>query len=215
LLEEEGRASHWSDGWGTSKSAWGSDYLKDISTTLLLVNTGLHVHDSESYREVIDRFATFIKGLSAQKPKVVFRASAPWHVDCQSYTKPVRSEGEVKFMSEETKNFTWDLVPQYNGYVKDVVGQMRSKGVDISFLDVYPMTVTRPDGHRWDKDIWDRQGTKFGPGHHFARGDCLHYYLPGVPDWWNHLLLRHIQAHFPTSTSYRRTTSAETSSTPN
>ena len=39
-------------------------------------------------------------------------------------------------------------------------------------LDVMPMTLLRPDGHR----TWIRPA------------DCLHYALPGVPDWWNHAL---------------------------
>ena len=32
------------------------------------------------------------------------------------------------------------------------------------------MTTMRPDGRR-------------------GGGDCLHFFLPGVPDWWTHLLL--------------------------
>jgi hypothetical protein len=39
----------------------------------------------------------------------------------------------------------------------------------VMLLDVSPMTEVRGDGHR-------------------PPGDCLHYNLPGVVDYWNHLL---------------------------
>ena len=41
------------------------------------------------------------------------------------------------------------------------------------------MTTMRPDGRR-------------------GGGDCLHFFLPGVPDWWTHKLLvqlKHWAAH--------------------
>ena len=42
-------------------------------------------------------------------------------------------------------------------------------------LDVAPMTRLRPDAHLRPKT------------------DCLHFALPGVPDWWNHLLATVLQ----------------------
>ena len=49
----------------------------------------------------------------------------------------------------------------------------------MEILDVFPMTVRRPDGHMADE--YKSPDTK--------RNDCLHYSLHGPIDWWNHLML--------------------------
>eukprot|EP00957_Ditylum_brightwellii_P101745 7754110-Ditylum_brightwellii.AAC.1 len=54
----------------------------------------------------------------------------------------------------------------------------------IELLDVYPMTVQRPDGHVSSGECEDCPG--------ITDRDCLHYFLPGPPDWWNHLLYSHL-----------------------
>ena len=65
-----------------------------------------------------------------------------------------------------------DLHPLFNSIAaREIARAARSDLRDrIALLDVYRMTTMRPDGRRGD-------------------GDCLHFFLPGVPDWWTHKLL--------------------------
>eukprot|EP00957_Ditylum_brightwellii_P123535 9419245-Ditylum_brightwellii.AAC.1 len=56
----------------------------------------------------------------------------------------------------------------------------------MELLDVYPMTVQRPDGHVSSGECADCPGAEG-----FAK-DCLHYFLPGPPDWWTHLMYNHL-----------------------
>jgi len=62
-----------------------------------------------------------------------------------------------------------DLMQPYRRADTSALRRVRAHG-GVVVLDVGPMTLLRGYGHRGDK------------------GDCLHYYLPGVVDHWNHLL---------------------------
>jgi hypothetical protein len=68
--------------------------------------------------------------------------------------------------------FNWHLFPSYDNVARELL-----EPVGVRFLDVSIMSRGRPDAHTAVKH---GQG-KFPP-------DCLHWALPGVPDWWNALL---------------------------
>lgn len=53
----------------------------------------------------------------------------------------------------------------------------------IQLLDVFPVTILRPDGHRSAPQKCIGCPTD----------DCLHYILKGPPDWWNHLLFSNLK----------------------
>ena len=69
-------------------------------------------------------------------------------------------------------SFNWPMFPGFDRVARDVLGTMGAR-----FLDVSTMSAARPDGHT---------AMKHGMG--ALPPDCLHYTIPGVPDWWNALL---------------------------
>ena len=90
------------------------------------------------------------------------------HNNCTASSTPLETAPEnVGIGQSHANNYSWELVPEYNEYTRRAV-----QGTRIKLLDVFPMTILRPDGHRVER-----------------KHDCLHYYLPGPPDFWNHLLL--------------------------
>jgi hypothetical protein len=134
-----------------------------------MVNTGVHHHNLTDYRKVVDDFferISVIKGAT-----VVFRESVPGHENCMSYTQPLGSKTDFVLSSL----YQWNLVPDFNAYVQEKVKAKRLDGVNVMILDVFEMSILRPDGHRSPKD-------------------CLHYFLPGTPDYWNHLLITELLA---------------------
>lgn len=69
-------------------------------------------------------------------------------------------------------SFNWPMFPGFDRVARDVLGAIGAR-----FLDVSTMSAARPDGHT---------AMKHGMG--ALPPDCLHYTIPGVPDWWNALL---------------------------
>lgn len=69
-------------------------------------------------------------------------------------------------------SFNWPLFPGFDRVARDVLEPMGSR-----FLDVSAMSAPRPDAH-----------TAMRHGMGKLPPDCLHYTVPGVPDWWNALL---------------------------
>lgn len=149
---------------------WVSDFVAGsendtgiVGRTLLVVNTGLHSHKLEHFQYDVDHMLETLDSVSydysARQDILVFRTSVPGHLNCQNHTQPLTSPSQY----EVTSKHDWDKVPSYNDYVKERLPE------PWHILDVYPMTLLRPDHHRSAKD-------------------CLHYHLPGPQDWWNFLL---------------------------
>eukprot|EP00415_Alexandrium_ostenfeldii_P002479 UN2479 len=157
---------------------WWQAYINDERPTLLLANTGLHAHTLEYFAADFDEFTSRLAGAShlRRKDSVYFRLTLPGHEDCEKFTSPFRKVGEFSLEGPTSKRYTWDLVPAFNDYVKEAAAALAdSQKLRLAVLDPYTMTILRPDGHMGD-------------------GDCLHYFLPGVPDWWNHLLATELLA---------------------
>jgi len=149
---------------GTTKChPWWDSYLSNAKTTLLVANTGLHHHSQDSFKQSFDLFFNEISKVDAGM--VVFRLSSPGHANCTIDSTPFQSESEFEVSSK----FSWDMVREFNKHAKETIQELPKPKFKI--LDVYGMTVLRPDGHLL-------------PPH-----DCLHYKNPGVSDWWNHLLM--------------------------
>lgn len=132
---------------------WWNSYVMNADKTLLLVNTGLHHHSMKSFRSSFDSFFNSISKINAGM--VIFRLSVPGHANCHVHTKPFQDESEFKVSGK----YQWDIVPDFNAYVQKKFHMLQKPNFKI--LDVFPMTILRPDGHT----------------------DCLHYNVPGVPDW--------------------------------
>jgi hypothetical protein len=145
--------------------------------TLWVLNAGAHIHNTSEYQGFIDTLIEqWYPTAAIEHPGDLFffRTTVPGHANCSLHSKPFRTLRDyaesIKTGAEWIQRhrdwvFGWDLFAGFNQYVSQ-----RVKGTTIQLLDVNPMTVLRPDGHR-------------------PPTDCLHYYLPGVVDWWNHLLV--------------------------
>jgi len=153
---------------------WWSKYLDDDRPTLLLANTGIHAHTMKRFEEDFDNFTSRLASVSHLRPKDLFyfRLTLPGHEKCHEYDHPFRSLQEFSLDGELARRYTWGLVPGFNDYAKMAASRLAAaRKFNLTVLDPYLLTILRPDGHR------------------FQQGDCLHYYLPGVVDWWNHLLV--------------------------
>lgn len=71
-----------------------------------------------------------------------------------------------------TTKYDWNLFDAYNRVAKRNLNDIQ-RDVYAHYLNVYNMTVLRPDSH-------------------VAANDCLHYSLPGPIDFWNHLLFTNL-----------------------
>ena len=108
----------------------------------------------------------------------MFRTSVPGHFNC--FEQPAPFSNYSQFLhyqdveSDYFHKFGWEKVEGFNAYAEvtwlnQSNTNAQSRGPSWHLLDVFPMTVLRPDGHS-------------------SSSDCLHYSLRGPPDWWNRLL---------------------------
>jgi hypothetical protein len=154
--------------------------------TLLILNTGAHSHSTAlfeaSINEAIKATAKFIR---SRRDIVVFRTTPAGHPNCSQYDAPFVTLAEAQCKAslgvnnEFTQKFSWHLFANFTRLLKTKVAEfaeehqmhdLRHSG-GAMVLNVDPMTALRGDGHRPQL------------------GDCLHYYLPGPVDSWNHLLI--------------------------
>ena len=95
---------------------------------------------------------------------IEFRTSVPGHANCIENSQLLANPSEYRVGNLYNRGYA----DTYNEYTK----QKLSALVEIKgwmLLYVYPMSILRPDEHK-------------------RKEDCLHYKLPGPPDFWNHLL---------------------------
>ena len=162
--------------------------------TLAIFNLGVHYHVLEHYQEDLEKLLFVLDELQRPQDLYFFRTSVPGHVDCQprkprsfNYTKGSRIVPLATFEDyAATTMYNWNEMFDYNMHAKQVIENRRKKRnnsvnenssnitsqgfvAKVHILDVLNMTILRHDGH-------------------IGGQDCLHYFLPGPPDWWNHLL---------------------------
>jgi len=161
---------------------WVEDYVSNPLPTVVVANTGGHIQSIDKFRAAFDSFVETIDSVSRPNDIVFFRTSVPGHRDCMSKSiEPYMNFRE--YQERETKKWNWDMYAKHNHYVdRSLINRYarnENKAAHIELLDVYPMTVLRPDGHASSADCEYNCG---------RLDDCLHYSLPGPVDWWNHLL---------------------------
>ena len=118
------------------------------------------------YKYNFDMFVNTMENLGRHEDLVVYRTSVPGHLNCKEKNTQPHADSSAFQVAEK---FNWHYVDSFNQYT---IERMEKSAVsnDWMLLDVYPMTILRSDGH-------------MSPPR-----DCLHYKLPGPPDYWNHLL---------------------------
>jgi hypothetical protein len=174
---------------------WAKAYQEDASRTILIFNVGAHLHEFETYTAAIDRFVDVFDGMYRPNDLVLFRTLVPGHWNCsRPGLTPFQDFAAYKKDAEEHPNlkeqiYTWSKFSSYNDYAIRKLDNRRFESTStgttkalMEVVDVFPMTVLRPDGHCSDE---------FRPPS-YLDSDCLHYNLPGPVDWWSHLALSHL-----------------------
>ena len=89
---------------------------------------------------------------------LIYRSSAPGHknFDEVRYSAPLSSEAEAQL-----DLFSWDKLKLQNNLIRQL---LRNSFTEVLYLDVYPSSVLRHDGHTTE--------------------DGLHYCIPGPIDNW-------------------------------
>jgi len=129
---------------------------------LLIVNRGAHyVPDHVLLRE-INETLTFMTQQYGSRISIIFRSTAPGHAnyDETRYLAPLRNSSEAKL-----NKYHWDKFEHQNRLVQRLI---KRHFKNVLYLDVYPSSVLRHDGHTED--------------------DGLHYCMPGPIDNWTILL---------------------------
>jgi len=160
---------------------WINEYTSNPVPTVLIANAGAHIDDIVRFRSLFYDFLNIVDSADRSDDIVFFRTSVPGHRDCMKEgIQPFYYYHE--YQARETKKWNWDMFYKHNNYVDRTLNDRAARGdarIPIELLDVYPMTVLRPDGHASSSDCENQCG---------RADDCLHYSLPGPPDWWSHLL---------------------------
>ena len=143
--------------------------------TLLILNQGAHFHSKQTFRDSFDRFIELFNTIANPGDIVVFRNTVPGHKDCfKGRNTTISNMTHDKFLDlYATNKYDWNLFDDYNKYAKETFEQGITNTVTSHYMNVYNMTVLRPDQH-------------------VAAGDCIHYTEPGPADFWNHLMITNL-----------------------
>ena len=187
---------------------WEERYTDFAGSTLLIVNTGAHYQTHHQFQYALREFIKRIDSLERFWDIMLYRTSSPGHSDCEERPEtPFASYDE--YTNTITDEYSWEKFVGYNDYAIKFIDERnrgdsrgyKSGGAAVSpvgevgilaqpdrmkmeVLDVYPTTVLRRDGHVSGEECEGCQS-------HAIR-DCMHYFLPGPVDWWNHLLFSYI-----------------------
>lgn len=159
----------------TATAGVADDYDVNAGRTLIVLNQGAHFHSMETFRDSFDWFVELFNKIAIPRDIVVYRSTVPGHRDCfNARNTTIPEMTHEKFMELfATDMYDWNLFDSYNRYAKQKMERDLSSKVTGHYLNVYNMTVLRPDQH-------------------VAAKDCLHYTLPGPIDYWNHLLFTNL-----------------------
>lgn len=186
--------------------------------SLVIFNIGAHYHNTTWYQQDMLKLLRSLKDIGHPDDLYFFRTNVPGHIHCQPTSPQTfdwkRGTREVPYRDlDEFRNslerkgggggHDWEKFPMWNEISKDMIRQFNDvdNGVErgglwmgqtaesssgtilfpssppivMHVLDVFDMTALRRDGHN------------------ALKGDCLHYVLPGPPDWWNHLMYSYLR----------------------
>ena len=193
-------ASHCDDDSGRVDQCqpWLHEYASDPAPTLLLLNFGVHYHDADEWRRAFDALLRTLEGLLATNrsgDSFWWRTSAPGHVACQRFSEPLSSAAEMG--APDTWPYDWNLTTRFNHHARHAMRALPARiAARSSVLDIEAMTMLRPDGHYGS--------TTLPAAPPYVKHDCLHYFLPGPPDWWNHVFMSQLAAQDAAPTNRNR-----------
>lgn len=141
---------------------------------VLVFNRGAHYHDDTTVVNQTKRFAVRLKEHLGPSPaQIIFwRTTQPGHENCTDVTRPL-STREV-----QGYNRTWGLQHNWGdfGHQNNLITEVLAVALPgvATVIDAFWSGLARADRHH---------------GAH----DCLHYCLPGPPDWWVNLFAFNLQ----------------------
>jgi hypothetical protein len=156
--------------------------------TAVVANVGAWMQNQGEYVQAFGSLLAWLDSFSSQERVMAFfrptvtghvgctplgnatdRHSYDWHDPIELHQSPYQSYAEYsEVWASQTKPYNWGLIESYNEYSRNVLAHRPPDQLDIQWLNVFPNTILRRDGH-------------------VGFGDCLHYSLPGPTDWWVHL----------------------------
>ena len=82
--------------------------------------------------------------------------------------------------------------PRMMRIVEDTIDELKRRGLQVKLMNITQLSEYRKDGHPsiYRKQL--RALTEEQLAKPTSYSDCIHWWLPGVPDVWNELLYAHI-----------------------
>jgi len=112
---------------------------------------------------------------------IVWATSPMYHYNCHKYSRPGRDLDEVLTKGVGTIGFDYGRINAINNAIRTMLWHHKHSR-RLHLLPMMEMAMQRGDSHPGTSDKTD-----FESGQSFR--DCLHYCMPGVPDFWNQALL--------------------------
>jgi len=172
--------------WKVSKP-W-TPYYERNKPELLVLNLGMHIHSDPFFDLLLGETISYLEksreaaGREGRRaPRIVWRTTAAGHPECWKEGGEGGREEGVVYEGVYKERYTWHLIDGMNrrmeGRVREVLGEGgvedeggREGGVMV--MKLHEVSKERRDGHL------------AGEGK-----DCLHYHLPGPPDWWTRVFM--------------------------
>ena len=197
---------------------WTERYASFPGNTVLVLNTGAHYQSHHEFQYTTRQVLKTIDEIGRKKDVVLWRSSTPGHRECDSPgLNPLESYDEYSpAVTDEFSWDKFVGYNDYVSKVLDLRAREDKRGYDIQpkpkpkigpdgipqpppppppptrtrieLLDVYPMTVLRPDGHVSGEECGGETNSCAAGG----VKDCLHFFLPGPLDWWSHAMYSHL-----------------------
>lgn len=132
--------------------------VEKLGTDLLIVNRGAHFVEDDVVIKEVDETLTALTKKFGDKLSIIFRSSVPGHADYNErrYEPPLKHKPVMK-----ADGYNWHRFEKQNELIRAL---LHEKHEHVLFLDIFPATVLRPDGHTTE--------------------DALHYCIPGPIDQW-------------------------------
>lgn len=159
VVSEPGQ--HYPHTWPLGEQLWGAGWqhvLSPLKTDLLVVNRGAHFVEDHIVLDDLNKTLTYLTKTYGDSLSIIFRSTPPGHSDFEEkrYAAPLKNKAEARM-----ELYNWNKFEHQNHAVREFLHEHFER---VIYMDVYPSTVLRADGH--------------------ATEEGLHYCLPGPIDQW-------------------------------
>lgn len=148
------------------------------------MNTGSHYRPDDSHFDRIVELGTGLlkNGFGDERNKLfVWRTTAMGHEGCKNISAPLPAP-PPPYKSNTSFEYHWPLFEHQNSIA---INTLRQYLPNLRVVDAYHMSERRADMH---PVVYVPKGARTPR----STEDCLHWCIPGPPDWWNALTLQYI-----------------------